>query len=302
MEFCARRDGSRIYPRHRRVRRVGENRRGHHGAHFESTGTSSSRRTFRIDGDFVITRRGGPFRGAISNRRGLHVPNERWRGPDEAVFWFFCRRSFFFFWCFFNAVTSVCASSSFVSSNRSRRRLWRVRGRPAGATRVRTRARVDATHASAPRSRIVWSYSSWSVRHRSTASDAGRGPASMSPTPARDAGGTPREQPQDGADDRTSRSIHRPRPFLSSASGRSSFRGRRRRIRNKSIRRRPLWSRSRRRRRVFARLLVSRRRRSYFSSSSSRWRRARCPSIGAPPRRPSSGVQVPNPVLSVCYI
>ena len=109
MEFCARRDGSRIYPRHRRVRRVGENRRGHHGAHFESTGTSSSRRTFRIDGDFVIA-------AHISNRRGLHVPNERWRGPDETVFWFFCRRSFFFFWCFFNAVTSVCASSSSVSS------------------------------------------------------------------------------------------------------------------------------------------------------------------------------------------
>ena len=214
----------------------------------------------------------------------------------------FCRRSFFF--GVFSMRVRLCARRRrpFLR-NRSRRRLWRVRGRPAGATRVRTRARVDATHASAPRSRIVWSYSSWSVRHRSTASDAGRGPASMSPTPrARDAGGTPREQPQDGADDRTSRSIHRPRPFLSSSLGRSSFRGRRRRIRNKSIRRRPLWSRSRRRRRVFARLLVSRRRRSYFSSSSSRRRRARCPSIGAPPRRPSSGVQVPNPVLSVCYI
>ena len=179
-----------------------------------------------------------------------------------------------------------------------------VRGRPAGATRVRTRARVDATHASAPRSRIVWSYSSWSVRHRSTASDAGRGPGVdvADPIAGRSCRG-PREQPQDGADDRTSRSIHRPRPFLSSSLGRSS---RSEGGGGESVINRFAAVPSGLVRggvgRVFARLLVSRRRRSYFSSSSSRRRRARCPSIGAPPRRPSSGVQVPNPVLSVCYI
>lgn len=107
------------------------------------------------------------------------------------------------------------------------------------------------------------------------------------------------------------RSFHRPPPFLSSASGRSSFRGRRRRMRNKSIRRaspRVSFA-AAASRRVF--VLVSRRR-----GSRARPRRAfvrtslpphrdggeRAPrSIGAPPRRVRRLVSR-YLILSICLL
>ena len=183
-------------------------------------------------------------------------------------------------------------------------------------------------HAFAPRSRIVWSYSSWSVRRRSTASERGKTRRRVSPNPGsarrrfrRPPASAPLARTTRGVllannpeTERTiahHRSFHRPPPFLSSASGRSSFRGRRRRMRNKSIRRaspRVSFA-AAASRRVF--VLVSRRR-----GSRARPRRAfvrtslpphrdggeRAPrSIGAPPRRVRRLVSR-YLILSICLL
>lgn len=67
---------------------------------------------------------------------------ERWRGTDETGF---LLPKLFFFGVFSMRWCLSARRRRPFRGNRSRRRLWRERGRPAAATRVRTRARVDAT-------------------------------------------------------------------------------------------------------------------------------------------------------------
>ena len=192
------------------------------------------------------------------------MPNERWRGPDETVFLVLLSPKLF--WCFSMRLRLCARRRRLFLRNRSRRRhAFAVAppARPGFEPGLRGATRLSASFTyRVVRLILVGS----TPLDRSPVRDAARRRDVADPPLARDAGVLTNDNPQDGADDRTSRSIHRPAsvPLLRLGSL-VVPRGRRRRIRNKSIRRRPLWSRSAAASRVFARLLVSRRRRSCTS-------------------------------------
>ena len=247
---------------------------------------------------------------------------ERWRGTDETGF---LLPKLFFFWCFFNALVSVSASSSSVSwkplatTALARTRSPRRRdpgSNPGPRRRDDTPSRLvhvscglthlDRFDAARPRPSAGRRVDA-SPRTRDAARRRFRRPLASAPLARATRRVLLANNPETERTIAHHRSFHRPRPFLSSASGRSSFRGRRRRIRNKSIRGaspRVSFAAAASRLRLRPRLATPRLAgsssssvRSYFSSSSSRRRRARS-SIHrrAAPSRPSSGVQVPNPV------